>query len=479
MKLKFSNGAGDESEINIKGKCQITDYDPRTNAPGKNNLTVKVDGENASIMNGTELQQDSQTVTMNANKYSIFTAIAGMDGDNATLTQKDIEEAKKIFNSNNEDWKVLAELGVTQIRYDSHAGVATIVIGNSEVLRIDFQTWRERWGIQEDSSTVEGTEKLTKTEIQKPEIELYNNSLNTVVDLMNEKQTTMITKEQLNAKISEIANNVPCSELLVKYVMSTESFIRKAKKVGKNGIVTVGFGHTVNAINNRNFSAGFEISNDKAFQWLEQDIKDVIKKIKEIYLPDVNWDKVPQSIQDAIVDLTFNVGESIITSKNIGQILKEAEDSGSYADAAIKISKIESNIPDLKAGLMRRSCYRFFLAIEDLPAKERLKAMKSFSEGNNSYYSETLRLSDSNSATLLKDDWLEVLHTAEKELGLYVEPPGTKYVVKPGDSWWKIAHEHNISVDSLKNFNSPANKDLVIGQRIRIPELESTEQEQV
>ena len=90
MKLTFTNGAGDQSEIEIQGKCRITDYDTRYKSPEGDDLTVDVDDENVSIMNGTELKQDSQTVTMNANKYSIFTAIAGADGDNTTLTQESL-----------------------------------------------------------------------------------------------------------------------------------------------------------------------------------------------------------------------------------------------------------------------------------------------------------------------------------------------------------------------------------------------------
>ena len=59
-------------------------------------------------------------------------------------------------------------LGVTAIKYDSRAGVATIVIGENEILRIDFQTWRERLGIRKDSSatadeTVTEAKTTTKT----------------------------------------------------------------------------------------------------------------------------------------------------------------------------------------------------------------------------------------------------------------------------------------------------------------------------
>lgn len=492
MKLTFKNNSGDESEIiNIKGKCTISDYDPRNNSPEDNNLTVKANGKKSSIMTGTEQQQDSQTVNLDANKYSIFTAIASADGNKDTLTQEDLARAKEAYNNKDELWDELSEHGVTEIKYDSHAGVATIVIGDKEILRIDFKTWRERLGLMPDSSKaavseeikdkptdeIEKPEEPAKTELLKPEIEFYNNAMNRVVAEMNEGQTQKITKKQLDTKISEIARNIPCSELLVKYIMSSESFIRNAKKnKGTNGVVTVGFGHTVNAASNSNFGVGFRISNEKAFQWLEQDIKDVVKIIHENYLPDINWEEVPQSIQDAIIDLVFNRGEVIIKSKNIGKILSDAAESGSYTDAAIKVSQIHSEIPDIKAGLMRRSCYRYFLAIESLPAKERLSSMKSFSEGNNSYYAETLRISSKSNAALLREDWLEVQHTAEKELGLYEEPPGIKYIVQPKDNLSKIAKKHNTTINTLRQFNNLTSDDLVPGQRLRIPEPEQNKE---
>lgn len=164
MKLTFTNGAGDQSEIEIQGKCKITDYDTRYKSPEGDDLTVDVDDENVSIMNGTELKQDSQTVTMNANKYSIFTAIAGADGNNKTLTQEDIAIAKDASKSGGTLWDTLSGNGVTEIRYDKRAGVATIVIGDKELLRIDFKTWWENLGLQKDSTKMNETESQQESE---------------------------------------------------------------------------------------------------------------------------------------------------------------------------------------------------------------------------------------------------------------------------------------------------------------------------
>ncbi|MCL5934985.1 MAG: L,D-transpeptidase family protein [Bacillota bacterium] len=46
----------------------------------------------------------------------------------------------------------------------------------------------------------------------------------------------------------------------------------------------------------------------------------------------------------------------------------------------------------------------------------------------------------------------------------------TVYVVQPGDTLWKIAREHNISLDALLAANPLANPDrLEVGQKINIP----------
>ena len=142
MKLKFTNGKKEPETINIKGKCTISGSD---NESDKNeNLTVKVDGKKVSVMLGAEEQETPDTIKLDDIKYSIFTTIAGLDGDSENLTQKDIALAKEQYKNGGEIWDSLKNNGVTEIRYDSRAGVATIVIGDKDFLRIDFETGIEK-----------------------------------------------------------------------------------------------------------------------------------------------------------------------------------------------------------------------------------------------------------------------------------------------------------------------------------------------
>ena len=43
------------------------------------------------------------------------------------------------------------------------------------------------------------------------------------------------------------------------------------------------------------------------------------------------------------------------------------------------------------------------------------------------------------------------------------------YIVKKGDSLWKIANSNNITVDALKKLNNLATNLLQIGQSLKIP----------
>jgi len=488
MKIKFTDGynkktSSNQQDIDVSGSCVITDYDPRTKKPSqKDDLTVSVDKGKATI-NGTVFQEDSAEVNFNENKYSIFTKLASYDGDNSNLTLDDLEEAYKKKDTFKE---FIINLGVKEvsIRFDSHAGVMTIEF-DKEIIRIDFNTWWERWGLVEDSSelAIEETDETQETEpetkpvketpkveTQKPEIMFYDAELDNVINKMNKGQTkTKITREELNEKIKNIAKNTGCSELLIIYIMSSEGFKRQAGKVGKYGIDTVGFGHTVKAIHNNGFKEGYEISNETAFDWLEQDIIDVINKIKVTYLPDIDWNHVPQSILDALIDLAFNVGESVIAGNK--EVLEEALRTGSFVDAAVKISKLNPTKSDLKDGLMKRSCYRLLLAIEDLPADQRLEAIDKY----DSYYTKTVKLQNSSDRALLVADWLDVKESAEKELGTYEEKDGIViHRVKDKEVLWDVAKQYCPSnilamIKRIKEQNGLKNDTLYRGQRLEIP----------
>lgn len=488
-----------ETPIEIKSKCVVTNYDPQSKDKyGAGDLLFSVDGGSATVKTGNDIERNAQKVNFNPRKFSVFTAIAALDGDASNLTKKDISLAKKYFNEQGDDWQKLSEAGVTKVKYDSHAGVATILMGDDELLRIDFRTWWERIGWEKDSSKLamqsitqveetvahseeeEKVEEPKKTEVEKPAIAFYDAAIDKVLNDMNENQpeTKQITKEILDDYIAKIAKQTGYPESLIRYIISVEKFNRTAKNIG-DGRLTIGFGHTKKTTDSdRLYKKGYEISNEEAFELLKKDINEIIKR----YLPKCNWENVPQSIQNVIIDAIYNAGPDITKEMGINDFLQKADEVADmdedkkydfYIDAAIKMGMITTTKKHLKAGVMKRGCYRFLYAIQDFPAQKRLDAMKKF----NSYYMDTIKLLAKNPSEreMLKGDWIEIQHAAEKELGLYTEEPDIKiYRVKKGEVLWNIAKQFNSSnvprmVKEIKTRNNLNTDSVYEGQRLEIP----------
>lgn len=151
-----------------------------------------------------------------------------------------------------------------------------------------------------------------------------------------------------------------------------------------NGYLTIGFGHT-GTINGEKITENTTIDRDKAYELLAQDIQNAKKAVIE-YIGKENFEKAPQSIQDALIDIAFNKGielgfEGIERDKNgnikctrntLTQKLKEDIEKQDYVSAAKHvIFKTESN------GLKRRNLYRLIVATKDLSANERKEVLRS------------------------------------------------------------------------------------------------------
>lgn len=82
----------------------------------------------------------------------------------------------------------------------------------------------------------------------------------------------------------------------------------------------------------------------------------------------------------------------------------------------------------------------------------------------------------------IKNNWKDLTEAVVRALVGYIGVPYTPpeglssnyYVVKKGDTLYSIAREYGISVEALKNANNLTSNNLAIGMTLRIPEMSDT-----
>lgn len=83
-----------------------------------------------------------------------------------------------------------------------------------------------------------------------------------------------------------------------------------------------------------------------------------------------------------------------------------------------------------------------------------------------------------NEATNIKNEWEDYAEAVVKSLANYTNVPYYKegesqeiYIVKKGDSLWKIANKYNTTVEKLKSVNNLKTNTLSVGQKLVIPSI--------
>lgn len=83
--------------------------------------------------------------------------------------------------------------------------------------------------------------------------------------------------------------------------------------------------------------------------------------------------------------------------------------------------------------------------------------------------------SSGDDANLLKDHWQDLAEAVVRAVAIFgnipydLAMPGTKYIVKSGDSLWSIAKKFEVSVTDLKQTNNLSANTLKVGQILTIP----------
>lgn len=150
--LKFTNAyrikESDEylyDELKVKGDCKITNYDP-ANSDGKKRglITIIFDYGDTTIKigEGDRLSQDKPIADFSKKKYNILHEIASLSKKDKD-TELTLDDIKNITEAHAKAW------GIQKPDIDEQKGVATLVWGVGDMLRIDFETPEENKKVEE------------------------------------------------------------------------------------------------------------------------------------------------------------------------------------------------------------------------------------------------------------------------------------------------------------------------------------------
>ena len=379
--FKYTNGYAnygkiDSDELKIDGDCKITNYDPRVDdGKSKGNITIDLSGGEQAVKVGTgKGYQQTENANFSKKKFSIFKDIAALDGNSNELSVEDIRKMDK---------SLIQKWGLKDLRFDFNNGVATLVWGENDILRIDFVTKGEKKAAPKEtnSSTATSSKSTTATTSSKS---TQKNGTQKVTD--NLQLAEVISKfGGGNIDISQVKD----LESVAKYTGISEGYIRDVlvglegkdkwplcvaeydnvpAKGHPKGFLTIGFGHTSLA-GEPKVTEGLEISEKQAYQILANDIMSsrqlAINKLKN---RGIKFADIPHSIQCSIIDLVFNKGPSEINDSLVTNLEK------GYYGAATRRTWYDTN----NVGLQKRNMYRFISALEDLNQTTKQAATKRF-----------------------------------------------------------------------------------------------------
>ncbi len=187
-----------------------------------------------------------------------------------------------------------------------------------------------------------------------------------------------VVKSGTTKSIEDIAKNICVSEDYIRDILFgiegrhskpdlTPYYDGVPDERNPKGVLTIGFGHTGRVhgveMNSKNMNK-IRITEDEAYEILAQDILNA--KLDAIAYYGEDFERAPQSIQDAIVDIIFNKGLDGLEKKGSPtRKLKEDLKKGDYVAAA---THVIYKTP--VKGLKKRNVYRVALAMKDLRPDE-------------------------------------------------------------------------------------------------------------
>ncbi|MBE7703402.1 MAG: LysM peptidoglycan-binding domain-containing protein [Cyanobacteria bacterium SIG28] len=242
-----------------------------------------------------------------------------------------------------------------------------------------------------------------------------------------------------------------------------ESYTARYRDLGGQGTLTGGFG----SIRNTKIK-----TNEDGYKQLMEDLlshgNEVIKNLGG----KSNWEKIPVSIREALVDLAFNKGLDEINKNKT--VITNAIDTNDWSSIIPTLKEVKDKNGQEDAGLYRRSLSRAILALRDLEGNELKQAKKEVEK----LYSDACEFFDNKKIS--KKDLEAVWSVYNKEYSKVevVSAESIKHEVVDGETYWGIATKYcpegvkvKDFVNAIKDYNYvPLDKDLLEkGRKINIP----------
>ena len=210
-----------------------------------------------------------------------------------------------------------------------------------------------------------------------------------------------------------------------------------------NGVWTVGYGET------KDVKEGTERDIDEAYREFAKNYLQIQEDLR-IELGDATFNKIPQSIREGVIDLIFNKGFEALNINKFKQSVDNNDTKG-MVEQLIFTKSIKTG--EDMSGLYKRSLARIAMVYNNLDSENKQKIKPLI---DNFYATAKNKVSENE----LKQWW-----NLDKSTG---NPQ--QYVVKSGESGFRIAQNHGISLNELQKANPNIDLNtLKVGDKLVIP----------
>ncbi len=224
--------------------------------------------------------------------------------------------------------------------------------------------------------------RVSPTRLQQANPNVTNHANLKVGQKINIPESVTVDTKQIRS-LNDVAEAVGISrDFITNFIENIETLHLKAYNDKVNGGTwTIGYGHT-GKVRGKDITKNTTITKKEALELLAVDLLNA--KIEALAYFGNDFLKAPQSVQDGIVDNTFNKGIKGFTNNSSSPTYKVKDDlkKKDYASAAAHLVYKTDN-----RGLKKRVLYRVIYATKNLSPADRKKALNI----NSVYYKEVLK----------------------------------------------------------------------------------------